>query len=433
MLSNIVWENLSPKEQTLILERPKISTNPEFEQQLMTIINNVKFNGDQAIYGYTKQFDQISLSQFKITKKEIKASIKQVNEDNARAIRFAFRQIYDFHSSVYREQQTTTISQGIVCMRQARAIEVVGLYVPGGLTPLPSTVLMLGVPSLIAGSYKRIICTPPKSDGSIDPNIVYAADLCGIDEIYKIGGAQAIAAMAYGTETIPKVQKIFGPGNAWVTAAKIAVMQDPQGASCDLPAGPSELMIIGDDSANPSFIAADLLSQAEHGADAQVILITNCAMLAEQVGENIQSQLRELARKKVIMQSLEFGKIIVVDKLETAFEISNAYAPEHLSIQVRKPKSWLKSIKNAGAVFLGTWTAQTLGDYVIGTNHVLPTEGYSKVMSGLSVQDFLKIINITSVTKTGCKQISPYAITLAKLEGLDAHANAVTQRLRMLV
>lgn len=432
MIKILMWQQLSLTEQQTILKRPALKDDNELKATVANIINEVKEKQDQAIRHYTTTFDGVNLDTLELTAQAITAANQRVATTAAKAMQFAFKQIYQYHREQSQPNKKIKISTGVYSYSQTKPIEKIGLYIPGGVAPLPSTVLMLGVPSLIAGCKERIICTPPRADGTIDDNIIYAAKLCGIERIFTMGGAQAIAAMAYGTSSVPKVDKIYGPGNAWVTAAKMAVMTDPHGASCDLPAGPSELMIIADQFANPVFVAADLLSQAEHGCDAQVILITNSVTLAQSVRDNMISQLNLLQRRINIMKALKCSRIIVVDELNTAFDVSNRYAPEHLSVQINNPKRWIKYIQNAGAVFLGGWTSQTLGDYVIGTNHVLPTYGYSRVQSALGVKDFIKLINIQIVTRRGCKKIAPYAVKLAKLECLDAHANAVNIRLRMM-
>jgi histidinol dehydrogenase len=305
-----------------------------------------------------------------------------------------------------------------------------GIYVPGGTAPLISTVLMLGVPAQMAECPLRILSTPPNQDGSISPSILFAAKLCGIQNVFKVGGAQAIAAMAYGTQTIPKVDKIFGPGNSWVTQAKMQVSQDAFGSAIDMPAGPSEVMIIADDESNCDYVAADLLSQAEHGPDSQVLLITLSESFAIKTRQALIRQLAMLPRMQIAKQALENSSMIIVSTLEEAIEISNAYAPEHLILQIRNAKKYIPIIKNAGSVFIGPWTPETLGDYVTGANHVLPTNGYARSYSGLSVLDFMKFISFQTVTQQGLANIGPYAEKLAALEGLSAHKNAVSLRLK---
>lgn len=428
-MDRIIWNTLTTVEQQTVLQRPTFKEQKIYNE-VFAIINEVKKNRDQALTHFTKLFDRIAITDFKITSLELESSKSKLRKERVAAIEFAFDRIYRFHKEQLPNNRKRTLSEGVVTQKHYKPIKKIGLYVPGGVAPLPSTVLMLGVPALIAGCSEKIICTPPKADGTVDEHILFAAKLCGIETIYKLGGAQAIAAMAYGTETIPKVDKIFGPGNAWVTAAKLAVLCDPCAANCDLPAGPSELLIIADKYANPTFIAADLLAQTEHGSDTQVFLVTDSEKLAAEVTRQIGLQLVMLRRQEPIKKALQTSKIIVVEDLTTAFEVSNTYAPEHLSIQVKNPKRWLDLIENAGAVFLGPWTAQAMGDYVIGNNHVLPTYGYAKSQSALGVYDFIKQIPIQSVSKKACKQIAPVAAILAELEQLDAHANAVNLRVR---
>jgi histidinol dehydrogenase len=306
------------------------------------------------------------------------------------------------------------------------------MYVPAGTAPLPSTALMIGVPAQIAGCERRVLCTPPRRDGKADPGVLYTARACGVTDIFKVGGAQAIAAMAYGTETVPKVHKIFGPGNAWVTAAKLVVAMDPDGAAYDMPAGPSEVLVVADAAAHPQFVAADLLAQAEHSPDAQVILVTNSRDLAHAVSREVDGQLSRLSRGNVIRAALACSRIILVDNLGTAMEVSNRYAPEHLIIETEHPRQWLGKVRHAGSVFLGAWTPESMGDYCSGTNHVLPTYGYARSFSGLSLADFARQLTVQELTPQGISGLGPVAQTLAMLEGLDAHANAVSVRLANL-
>ena len=319
-----------------------------------------------------------------------------------------------------------------MCERISVPIAAVGLYVPAGSAPLPSTAIMLAVPAAIAGCPLRLICTAPSRSGLADPSVLVAARKAGVARVFKVGGAQAVAAMAYGTESIPKVDKIFGPGNAWVTAAKLAVAGDPAGAAADLPAGPSEVMVVADDSARADFVAADLLAQAEHSPDAQALLVTSDAALAVRVAEQIERQRRTLRRTAILAESIAHVRLIVVDGLETAFTIVNAYAPEHLLIQVRAARSWLPRVSAAGAVFLGHWSPESMGDYCSGPNHTLPTYGYAKAYSGLGLEDFQKRITVQELSPAGLQDLGPTAEILAGLEGLDAHAAAVSLRLAAL-
>jgi histidinol dehydrogenase len=320
-------------------------------------------------------------------------------------------------------------SQGVTCERLYVPLEAVGLYVPAGTAPLPSTAIMLAVPARLAGCRVRVLCTPPRPDGLADPAVLTVARLCGIDQVFKVGGAQAVAAMAYGTATVPKVDKIFGPGNSWVTAAKQIVARDADGAALDMPAGPSEVLVIADETARPGFVAADLLAQAEHSADAQVVLVTTSGNLAVACIAEVERQLPSLPRRAIAAQAIAGSRVILVPDLGTALEVSNRYAPEHLILQVRSPRDWLPRVRHAGSVFLGAWTPETMGDYCSGTNHVLPTYGHARAYSGLGVLDFVKRMTVQEVTPAGLADLGLTARTLARLESLDAHANAVTIRL----
>jgi histidinol dehydrogenase len=321
---------------------------------------------------------------------------------------------------------------GVRCERIIRPVPAVGLYVPAGVAPLPSAVIMLAVPAQLVGCPLRVLCTPPTSNGGANPAVLVAAELCGIETVFKVGGPQSIAAMAYGTRSIPKVDKIFGPGSARVTAAKQLVASDPAGAALDLPAGPSEVLVIADDEALPELVAADLLAQAEHDTQAQAILVTTSRAIAEASVAAVNAQMKELSRRQILEKSVASSRCIVVPDLETAISVSNDYAPEHLILHVREPRSWLPQVQNAGSVFLGQWTPEPMGDYCSGTNHVLPTYGYARAYSGLSVIDFVKRMTVQELTPDGLRALGPTAVTLAELEGLDAHANAVTRRLALL-
>jgi len=318
---------------------------------------------------------------------------------------------------------------GVHCERVVRAIESVGLYVPAGNAPLPSTALMLGVPARLAGCKTRILCSPVQASGRVDSAVLYAARIAGVERVFKLGGAQAIAAMAYGTESVPKVDKIFGPGNTWVTEAKAQVDRDPAGAARDYPAGPSEVLVIADAHANAAFVASDLLSQAEHGADSQVLLLTTSMDLAQAVAAALEMQKARLTRRELVEGALAHSSTLVVEDLASAFEISNRYAPEHLILQIERPREWLPRVAAAGSVFLGPWTPESVGDYCSGTNHVLPTYGYARRYSSLGVADFQRSMTVQELTPEGLRNLGPIATTLANLEGLDAHAWAVDERL----
>lgn len=426
----INWQQLSADEQINVLKRPASSSDTKLYSTVVNIIEEVKRDGDAAIKRFTEKFDRLVLTELKVSQDEMIGAFDQVSIEELSAIEFAMKQIEANHQAQKPVTQRVQTCEGVVCERQARAIESVGFYIPGGTAPLISTVLMLAVPAKIAGSINKVLCTPPNERGEINPHILIAAQLCGIKDIYKVGGAQAIAAMAYGTETIPKVDKIFGPGNSWVTQAKVLVAQDPFGAAIDLPAGPSEVLVIADNEASCDFVAADLLSQAEHGPDSQVICITLSKEFAASVMDSIKEQLNLLRRKSIAQQSLANSRIIIANTVSEAVMISNRYAPEHLILQVKKPEQYISSIVNAGAVFLGEWSPETVGDYVTGSNHVLPTYGYARSYSGLGVNDFLKFITFQTVSRKGLEKIGPFAEKLAEMEGLDAHQRAVVLRLK---
>ncbi len=426
------WASLTSNEQATLLQRPTSFQRATLSEGVSETIQKVRRHGDTALQRLTEKYDGISLSSFRVSPQEISDAVTQISQENQDAIARAAKNIELFHSHQIRRAYTVQTSPGIQCSRMFRPLERVGLYCPGGTAPLPSTVLMLGVPAKIAGCDQRILCTPPNALGSVDPAILVAATQADINEIYKIGGAQAIAAMAYGTQTIPKVDKLFGPGNAWVTEAKLQVSLDADGAASDLPAGPSEVLVIADRSACPEFIAADLLSQAEHGSDSQVILLSPDASLLDRVQSELANQLPTLSRASIAVESLKHSALILVPSLEDAVQISNQYAPEHLMIQTQNPKLLLNSIKHAGSVFLGPWSPEAVGDYASGTNHVLPTYGYAKAYSGLGIEAFQKSITVQELSRTGLLDIGPTVERLAKLEGLDAHQQAVTRRLNAI-
>jgi histidinol dehydrogenase len=424
-----IWNKLQENEKKSILSRPQMAAQPILHQKVSQIIDRIKTRGDQELIKITQEIDKVSLAEIAVTSKEFEDAKRKISTEVREALHFAESQIAVYHKAQVSKNLVVETSPGVICERQSRPIQRVGLYVPGGTAPLVSTLLMLAVPAKIAACPLRILCTPPNKEGSINPAILVAAELCEIQSIYKLGGAQAIAAMAYGTESVPKVDKIFGPGNAWVTAAKQRVSQDPQGASIDLPAGPSELMIIADENANPDFVAADLISQAEHDTNSQVILVTTSQTLPGNVTILLEKLSAHLPRKPIIQQSLENDWIIKVDTLEQAVTVSNEYAPEHLSLHMSNPRQLMPHIQNAGAVFLGDFTPETLGDYMTGSNHVLPTYGYARSYSGLSLADFMKFISFQTVTRQGIKNIGKTAKQLAELEGLMGHAQAISLRL----
>lgn len=426
------WHCLTEQEQTALLMRPAMTDQPDVRVKTAAIIKQVKEQGDQALNTLTADYDRVQLEAIKALPHEFEAARAQVSNSERQAILFAKKQIAACHSAQMVVPTTVETCEGVYCSRQYRPIERVGLYVPGGSAPLISTALMLAVPAQLAGCALRLICTPPNAQGEIDPRILVAAELCGVEHVYKVGGAQAIAAMAYGTESVPKVDKIFGPGNVWATEAKSQVAQDIHAARIDMAAGPSELFIIADGLADPDFVAADLLSQAEHGADSQVLLATCSMDVAERVRAVIGSQLMTLPRRDIAKKALAHGRIILVDHIEEAISLADRYAPEHLSLQIQEDERYVPLIKHAGAIFIGKWTPEVVGDYVTGANHVLPTYGLSRAMSGLSLMDFMKCISVQKVTAQGMRQIGPIAEKLADIEGLGAHKHACSLRLKTI-
>ncbi|HKS56399.1 MAG TPA: histidinol dehydrogenase [Steroidobacteraceae bacterium] len=426
------WSSLAAEQRRQALLRPVQQDGAALHERVREIVREVRERGDSALLEFTRRFDGVALQAIEVTTAEFAAAETALNAEQRVAIDRAIANVRRFHEAQIDDPLRVETVPGVVCERQFRPIDAVGLYVPAGVAPLPSAAIMLAVPARIAGCPTRIICTPPRRDGTADPAVLTIANLCGVRRVFKLGGAQAIAAMAYGTATVPKVDKIFGPGNAWVTAAKLQVANDPQGAALDLPAGPSEVLVIADATARAEFVAADLLAQAEHSADAQVIFVTTSSALAEATAAQVEAQMRELGRVDTLRQSIEHARLFVVDTLDAALEISNTYAPEHLILQVANARDWLPKVRNAGSVFLGAWTPETMGDYCSGTNHVLPTYGFAKAYSGLSLHDFLKRMTVQELTSEGLRELGPTAITLAALEGLDAHANAVRVRLAAL-
>jgi histidinol dehydrogenase len=426
------WKSLSAVERRDALKRPAQRDAARVSATAQDIIERVRREGDAALLALTEQFDGVRLAELQVTAEEFAAAERELNAEQKTAIERAISTIHRFHAAQMPAPLRVETAPGVQCERISVPIRAVGLYVPAGSAPLPSTAIMLAVPAGIAGCPVRIICTPPSRYGSADQAVLVVARKAGIEQVFKVGGAQAIAAMAYGTGTIPKCDKIFGPGNAWVTAAKLLVAQHAEGAAADLPAGVTEVMVIADASARADFVAADLLAQAEHSPDAQAILVTSEPGLAAAVTREVQRQSIRLLRARILTESLKAMRFIVVEALETAFDIANDYAPEHLLLQIDKPRAWLPRVTAAGAVFLGPWSPETMGDYCSGPNHTLPTYGYARSYSGLSLEDFQKRITVQELTPAGLQGLGPTAQTLAALEGLDAHAAAVTIRLRAL-
>ena len=409
------------------LVKRSVLENSSLESSVKKILEKVRSKGDRAISKYTKRLDKVKLKRIDVTEKEIKVADCFFPADLRAAIQQAKSNIEKFHRSQIEEIKTIDTMPGISCWRRSVGIEKVGIYIPGGSAPLFSTVLMLAIPATIAGCKEIILCTPPSKDGSVNPAILYAAYICGITKIFKIGGAQAIAAMTYGTETVPKVFKIFGPGNQYVTAAKQLVQKD--GVAIDMPAGPSEVLVIADDNAVPEFVAADLLSQAEHGPDSQAMLITNSRSLVEKVTYQLLEQVAKLPRREIAEKALENSKIILLKNIDEAIELSNLYAPEHLILSCDNANELANKIISAGSVFIGNYSPESVGDYASGTNHTLPTNGYAAMYSGVSVDSFVKKITFQQLTKEGLTNIGKTVMEMATAEGLDAHRNAVAIRL----
>jgi histidinol dehydrogenase len=410
-----------------IIKRP-VFENTSLEKAVKKILEKVKGKGDQAVRKYTKEFDGVKLKKLAVGEKEIKAAENLLSQELKDAIQQAKSNIEKFHRSQIEEIKVIETMPGVSCWRRSLGIEKVGIYIPGGSAPLFSTVLMLAIPAVIASCKEIILCTPPTKDGSINPAILYAANLCGITKIFKAGGVQAIAAMSYGTESIPKVFKIFGPGNQYVTAAKQLIQKE--GVSIDMPAGPSEVLVIADETTVPEFVAADLLSQAEHGPDSQVILLTTSELIVEKVQQSLKEQLKELPRKEIAEKALANSKIVLLNSIDEAIELSNLYAPEHLILSSDNAEELTGNIISAGSVFIGNYSPESVGDYASGTNHTLPTNGYAAMYSGVSIDSFVKKVTFQQLTKEGLTNIGNTVMQMAEAEGLDAHKNAVAIRLK---
>jgi histidinol dehydrogenase len=427
-MKRYLLNSLNAKEVSELIKRPAV----DFEETyavVKPILNDIKKEGVSAAINYAKQFDGFSSSSIDVSYNEFHEAEISLDPKIKDAINSAFINIFSFHIEEFPHIISKETQPGVLCSREFRPIDNVGLYIPGGSAVLPSTVLMLGIPALIARCRRIVLSTPVKGE-KINPAVLYAANLCGIREIIKIGGAQGIGLLAYGDPSFHKVDKIFGPGNQYVTAAKLLVSIDPSGCAIDMPAGPSELLVISDESANPAFIAADLLSQAEHGKDSQVIYVTTSQEKASSVENEIAAQLESLPRKNIAQESLKNSFILITDTIQDAVNFSNLYAPEHLILNVRQPDDFVKLIQNAGSVFLGEYSPESAGDYASGTNHSLPTSGFARSFSGVSVESFMKAISFQSLTKLGLQNISSAVETLAEEEGLFAHKNAVTIRLK---
>lgn len=415
-----------------MLRRPALFSGQELSGKVREIIKDVRVGGDSALRRLTNEFDAVDVAVLGVSDDEIARAERALSPAQKNAIGIAIANVRCFHEAQVPHPVSIETMPGVRCERITQPIDSVGLYVPAGSAPLPSAAIMLAVPAAVAGCPTRYICTPPRPDGFADPAVVVAAKAAGVDTIFKVGGAQAIAAMAYGTESIPRVAKLFGPGNAWVTEAKSQVATDPQGAAIDMPAGPSEVLVIADAAANPVFVAADLLSQAEHGADSHALLLTTSPEVAQQVALQVGRQLATLSRMETARQSIGNGYIIVVADIETALETSNQYAPEHLILHVANGRDLVADIRNAGSVFVGQWSPEAVGDYCSGTNHVLPTYGHARSYSGLGTDQFMRHMTVQELSADGLRLIGDTVLELSGLEGLDAHAAAVERRLAIL-
>jgi histidinol dehydrogenase len=426
----LAWKSLSASARRAALQRPAQTAQKRTAVVVAGILALVRRGGDQALRQITAKLDGVKLASLRVSAAEFSAAANALTAADQAALRTAYRNLRKFHLAQRPSPVRVETMSGIVCEKVARPIENVGLYVPGGSAPLFSTALMLGVPSQIAGNPGRVLCTPPGRDGQISPWILFAARLCGITDVFKLGGAQAIAAMAYGTASVPKCDKLFGPGNAFVTEAKLQVSRDA--AAIDLPAGPSEVMVVADDAAEPAFVAADLLSQAEHGPDSQVVLVAFSPAFATRVQVEIETQLARLPRGAIATEALRKSRVLLASSPAEAVEIANRYAPEHLILQVANPRALLPKIRTSGSVFLGAWTPESLGDYASGTNHVLPTYGWARACSGLGLTDFLRTMTVQTATPKGLRKLGPVVERLALAENLAAHQRAVRVRLEKL-
>ena len=422
------WNALNEEQRNKVLARLADPADPALVARVKDIMEQVRAGGDKTLKTLEAELDGVELENLEAGKDEIEQAGERLSSAQREAIQIALENIRACHTAQAPQDTRTEAVPGVVCEQRFLPLQAVGMYVPAGTAPLPSTAMMLAAPAQLAGCPQRILCAPPAHDGSIDPAILHVAQLCGVHRVFKLGGAQAVAAMAYGTESVPRVDKIFGPGSRWVAAAKQLAAMEPGGPAQDLPAGPTEAMVIADGGASSEFVALDLLSQAEHGEDAHVLLLCLDEGLAAAVQEAIAAQLRTLPRTPVLRKSLASGALLVVDTLDSAVEVANRYAPEHLLLQVADPRTLLAGIRNAGAVFLGSWSPESSGDYCNGANHVLPTYGSARWASGLGLADFYKRISVQELSQEGIARISTAIATLARTEGLEAHARAAEAR-----
>ena len=412
-----------------LCERP-LQNQENLSEQVKSVFDEVKNNGDKALKFFTEKFDNVILNDLKVSEIEVDEANNLVPDELKSAIKLAAENIRKFHSSQQEEKKIIETTEGVFCWRESRAIENIGIYVPGGTAPLFSTVLMLGIPATIAGCKNISLCSPPDKNGKINPAILFTANLIGIKNIFKVGGSQAIAALTFGTETIPKVDKVFGPGNQYVTTAKQLALN--YNVAIDIPAGPSEVLVIADETSVPEFVASDLLSQAEHGTDSQVILLSNSDKIIKEINIEIEKQLSDLPRKEIAEIALQNSKSILLSSIDEAIEFSNYYAPEHLILAIENAENFTDKITNAGSVFLGNYSPESAGDYASGTNHTLPTNGFAKNYSGVSLDSFVKKITFQNITKTGIKNLGKTIEIMAEAEELVAHKNAISIRLKSL-
>ena len=431
-MREIVWSTLDERGRQDALARPAAMSDPELVARVAAILADVQSRGDAAIADYTARFDTKAEVALRVTAEDLEAAWNDLPATDKAAIERARRNVKSFHAAQMPDVVEVETEPGVHCRREVRAIETAGLYVPGGTAPLVSTLIMLAVPARVAGCRRRIVLTPPRKDGTINPVILAAAHRCHVTDVFAVGGAQAIGALAYGTETIPRCDKIFGPGNAYVDTAKSLVSSAPGGPAIDMPAGPSEAMVLCDESSNPAFVASDLLSQAEHDRVAQVVCVSCCPDVSAGVRRELEAQLAELSREDIAREALSHGRLIQAEGREDLADIVNRYAPEHLIMQIEDAETLVPAIRNAGSIFVGRWTPESVGDYASGTNHTLPTNGAARAYSGITLDSFLKYLSVQRLTEAGMRSLGPTVERLAEMEGLDAHRNAVTLRLKAL-
>ena len=428
-MKTFIWTDMDEKARKDALSRPKGLSDPALIVAVRDIMDTVNSGGDKAILDYTAKFDGVNLDNLRVPEEDLQAAWKALPDDAKNAINTARKNIKKFHQAQIPQDIEVETTKGVICRREARAIETAGLYVPGGTAPLVSTLLMLAIPAKVAGVKRRVIVTPPGKDGKINSAILAAAYRCKVTDVFACGGAQAIAALAYGTDSIPRCDKIFGPGNAYVATAKSLAAQEPGGPAIDMPAGPSEAMVVANGDANPVFVASDLLSQAEHDTLAQVICVATDKKTAVKIKAELNKQIETLPRKDIAKAAMAQSRMIIADNRAAVVDIINRYAPEHLILQIKKPKTLVPAIRNAGSIFLGPWTPESVGDYASGTNHTLPTYGAARAYSGVTLESFIKYISIQKLSRKGLERLGPAVEKLAEMEGLEAHRRAVSLRL----